>query len=84
MPNENITSYTMGELLRDRQDSLLDIATCQRALANGILTYGYGNHSVRERLDRNTEIVRIIDAELARRGATLQGEHHAPYQPSTR
>lgn len=59
MKIENIPTE---ELLKDKEESLLDIKTCEDALKLGITAYSGG--SVQERLDCNKRIVEKINKEL--------------------
>lgn len=61
----NIIEIPTDELLKDKQESLLDIANCKTALRLGITQYSGG--SVQERLEINQKIVEKIDIELNRR-----------------
>ena len=61
----DIATIPTGELVTDLRDSLLDIEICKRALAAGVTHYTGG--AVQYRLDRNRQIVEVIEAELARR-----------------
>jgi hypothetical protein len=54
------------ELERDRQESIADIAVCERALAIGYHTHRDGL-PVQERLDGNRKIITKIEAEQQRR-----------------
>jgi len=60
-----IIEIPTGELLKDKQESLLDITNCKMALRLGITKYSGG--SVQERLEINQKIVEKIDIELNRR-----------------
>ena len=66
---EKITTGTLvmeqiltDELLKDKQESILDIAICKAALKIGITTCSGG--SVQERLEINQKIVDKINKEL--------------------
>lgn len=66
---EKITTGTLvieqiltDELLKDKQESILDITICKVALKIGITTYSGG--SVQERLEINQKIVDKINKEL--------------------
>lgn len=61
----DIKKIPIETLQKDRQESLDDIKTCEKALELGIITYSGG--STRQRLDTNTLIVVKIDNELTRR-----------------
>lgn len=54
-----------AQLLKDKQESIIDISNCEQAILFNILTYSGG--SVQERLDVNKKIVVKIDEELQRR-----------------
>lgn len=58
------------ELIKDREESLVDIQVCENALLVGIHAYSGG--STRERLEVNKKIVAKIDAELERRKLEAQ------------
>ena len=60
-----ITTVPTSELERDLLKSNQDIALCEIALALGITSYRRG--SVKERLETNRRVVKVITAELARR-----------------
>lgn len=62
----DITTIPTDEMLRDRDQTVRDIAICREALTLGIATYGHGE-SVRLRLDTNLRILDTIKAELERR-----------------
>lgn len=54
------------ELIKDRQESELDIPICEAALEIGVKTHRDGT-SVQERIDVNKLIIVKIDLELERR-----------------
>jgi len=54
-----------AELLADLQESKNDIVACETAIKIGVLDYSGG--SVKDRLEKNKEFVKIINAELERR-----------------
>jgi len=60
-----IDEIPIGELLKDKEESLVDIKNCETALLFGVTTYSAG--SVSERLDVNKKIVEKINTELNRR-----------------
>lgn len=59
------------ELFQDLVDSRIDIRICEIALECNIHHYS-GGQSTQERLNRDKEIIRVILAELARRGIDIQ------------
>ncbi|MBU3956448.1 OmpA family protein [bacterium] len=61
----DIEKIPIEELLKDKEESLLDIENCKMALKVGIVKYSGG--SVQERLEINQKIVEKIDKELERR-----------------
>ena len=61
----SITTIPEEELRADLEDSRNDIALCEMALRLDIIKYPSGN--VAERLNCNRQIVKAIEAELARR-----------------
>jgi len=63
---KDITTISMDELLKDKEESERDIPICETALAVGIATHKDGT-SVQERIDVNKLIIIKIDAELNRR-----------------
>ncbi len=63
-----ISEIPTGELATDLEKTLDDIALCERALAQGVETYGTGK-SVTYRLTTNCMIRDQIAAELERREA---------------
>lgn len=65
---EDITKIPHTELMEDKHTSLADIDVCRAALGMGVTTYGNGKNTQR-RLEVNQDIVKKIDAELARRKA---------------
>ena len=64
----SITTIPEEELQKDLQDSKADIALCKTVLELGIFEY-YGGF-VQVRLISNRQIVKAIEAELARRNKT--------------
>lgn len=62
---KDITTLSLTELEKDREDSLRDITACTSALMIGITFYSGG--SVKSRLRKNEMFVSVIDAELKRR-----------------
>lgn len=62
----DITAIATAELQQDLADSIADIATCELALLHGITRYSGG--LVYKRRDANRRFVRVITAELHRRG----------------
>lgn len=67
----DITTAPLTELLNDLSESRTDVDWCKIALDMGIGRYGGPNHDqkdVQERLDSNREMIKIIAAELTRRG----------------
>jgi len=61
----DIKTILMKELLTDKEDCIVDIKVCQKALALGTTQYSGG--SIQNRLDVNKEIIIKIDKEIARR-----------------
>lgn len=61
----NIEEIPITELLEDKAASISDIELCKFALLHGIGEYSGG--SVIERLEKNQEIIKVIDKELERR-----------------
>jgi hypothetical protein len=64
-----ISELPLHELLYDRAESLVDIAICKAALAQGI-THHRDGMSVQYRLDTNRKIIETIDREIERRRET--------------
>lgn len=62
----NLSRLTVSEMIKDKAETLEDIAVCKKALLLGITTYGEGE-STAERLRVNKEILATIKAELLRR-----------------
>ena len=69
----NITSVPEEELRKDLQDSYYDINICEAVLALGIFEYSDGEF-VHVRLITNQHIVKVIEAELARRDKLIVKE----------
>ena len=63
---KDITTIPYDELIKDRQESELDIPICEAALKIGVTTHKDGT-SVQERIDVNKLIIVKIDLELERR-----------------
>jgi len=63
----NIQTFSLEELIRDREESILDIRVCESAMKVGV--YKYSGGWVKDRLEVNRKIVEKIDAELKRRKA---------------
>ena len=61
----DITKIPIQKLLKDKKESITDIAICKQAISVGVTRYSGG--SVRERLESNEFFVIKIDRELARR-----------------
>lgn len=61
-----IDRIPLSELQSDLQDSIEDIEICSRALAVGV-THHRDGLSVQYRIDRNRQIIEVIEAELGRR-----------------
>lgn len=62
----DISQIPQQELLDDRAASAADIEVCKLALLHGVKKYGNG-HSVESRLNKNQNIINVINKELARR-----------------
>lgn len=62
----DITTIPQTELEKDLADSLADIRMCEFALLQGVTTYSGG--AVEDRLEKNKYFVKVITAELERRG----------------
>lgn len=62
----DITTIPEEKLRQDLQDSYGDIIACEAALRIGVKTYSGG--SVQKRLDANRGFIKVIEAELSRRG----------------
>ena len=55
----------MKELLHDLEESEQDIYNCDLAIKVGVTTYSGG--SVQERLEKNKQFIKVINAEISRR-----------------
>ena len=64
--NVPITEIPTDEMIRDRDESEADIKICQTVLACGV-THHRDGLPVRDRINSNRQIIKRIDAELARR-----------------
>jgi hypothetical protein len=62
----DISNIPEEELRKDLQDSYADIIACEAAMRIGVETYSGG--SVQKRLNANRGFIKVIEAELARRG----------------
>jgi len=61
----DIKKIPMSQLLKDKEESIIDILVCEKALSLGVIHYSGG--LTQERLDANKRIVIKIDKELLRR-----------------
>ncbi len=61
----DIEKIPKQELIKDREESLVDIKVCRKALSLGVTNYSGG--STQERLDINLQILDKIDNEILRR-----------------
>jgi len=64
----NIKEIPLQELLKDKDESLEDIAICAKAIR---LNVKYSGGSIQDRLDTNKRIVEKINNELARRHVAI-------------
>jgi len=55
----------MKELLHDLEESEQDIYNCDLAIKVGVTVYSGG--SVQERLEKNKQFIKVINAEISRR-----------------
>lgn len=62
---KNITEIPQDELLKDLEETISDISTCEIALSLGVESYSGGK--VQERLEVNKRIKEKIEAEIKRR-----------------
>lgn len=63
---KDLSELSTEEMTKDRDDSIADIAVCEKALSLGIAHHQDGT-SVQSRVDVNKKIIMRIDDELSRR-----------------